>query len=234
MEFTRTSTIIAQKKAIIFDLFHTLTAPEIVSPLGLSTSQILGIDAEVWNRQLTERSTDRLKGVEKNPYQIIQDLAHAINPEISKELIFKATEHRIKRFDDALKLIPQETVAVLSELKKSGKKLALLSNADVIESKSWKQSPVATYFDCVIFSCDVGYVKPDREIYELCLNQLDVPPEDCAFVGDGGSNELAGAKAVGITAILITGIIMKLWPHKIAHFISEADHIIQDITELTL
>lgn len=232
MYFNPISTLICQKKAIVFDLFHTLTAPEITAPSGLTTSQILGIEMEIWNRQLTERSIDRLKGVEKDPYLIIEKLARAINPNISNELIVQATEHRLKRFDNALTLIPKETCDVLRALKESGKKLALLSNADVIESKSWNKSPIAHFFDSVIFSCDVGFVKPEREIFEICLHQLCELPQNCAFVGDGGSNELSGAKASGMTSILITGIIEKIWPHKIEKFKPDADFVIRDLAEL--
>jgi putative hydrolase of the HAD superfamily len=35
------------------------------------------------------------------------------------------------------------------------------------------------------------------------LQGLDVSPSDCLFIGDGSSDELAGAQACGIDAILL-------------------------------
>jgi putative hydrolase of the HAD superfamily len=41
--------------------------------------------------------------------------------------------------------------------------------------------------------------KPDREIYSLACNRMGVQPEACIFVGDGGSNEFAGADDAGLS-----------------------------------
>jgi len=52
------------------------------------------------------------------------------------------------------------------------------------------------------------------------------------FIGDGGSDELAGAKKVGLTTVMITGIIQELWPEKIPDRRKWADYEIVNITEL--
>jgi len=226
------NTIVSQKNAIIFDLFHTLTAPEVVSPNGQSTSAILGVDSRSWNEQLMEKSKSRLIGLEKDPYEIIEKLAHIINPAISHETIQKAVQNRIKRFEDALVKMPERSINTIRKLKEMGKKIALLSNADVIEAAAWTQCPIAPYFDVVLFSCNVGYVKPEVEIYELCLQQLQEKSEDCIFVGDGGSNEFTGAKKVGLSTIMVTGIIENLWPYKIESIKQQADFVIKNLEEL--
>ena len=43
--------------------------------------------------------------------------------------------------------------------------------------------------------------KPDVCIYEETLKRLSLDANECLFVGDGGSNELEGAKNAGIKAI---------------------------------
>jgi HAD superfamily hydrolase (TIGR01509 family) len=43
-------------------------------------------------------------------------------------------------------------------------------------------------FDKKIFSCEVGVIKPDHEIYKTCLNALNIPAEDCLFVDDALEN----------------------------------------------
>lgn len=224
--------IVASKKAIIFDLFHTLTAPEIVAPYGLSTSKILGLDVIRWNEQLMEKSTERLRGLKKDPYEIMSELAHAINPEISEELIHKAVQNRLTRFRDALVKMPERTQDVIKSLKLQNLKVALVSNADVLECAAWNDSPVASYFDVVLFSCFVGLVKPEVEIYQLCLQQLHEKPEDCLFVGDGGSHEFEGAKQAGLATIMYTGIVETLWPHKLNDIMVNADYVIRDLGDL--
>jgi putative hydrolase of the HAD superfamily len=224
---------INSKKAVIFDLFHTLTALE--STWGNNvpmTSQILGVTKEEWNSQLLEKSRDRLTGIDKDPYHILKKMAHAINPSIPEELIRKVMAIRIERFAGAMIHIPANTIRTLKALKKKGKKLGLISNADVTEVAAWPESPIQGLFDSTILSCYVGMVKPDAEIYELSLKQLGLKAADCVFVGDGGSNELEGAQKAGLSTIMITGIIREIWPERIEGRKKNANYIIETIDEL--
>lgn len=229
---TSVAKLVSSKKAVIFDLFHTLTSTETASKFAQPTADTLGIDRAVWNDHLVNKSKPRLIGLEKDPYKIIKSVADKIKPGIDSKLLKLATENRLKRFQDSLLNIPDETLATLSKLKLAGKKIALCSNADVIESEHWKLSPMAQFFDVVIFSCDVGYIKPEKEIFEITLEKLNEKPENCVFIGDGGSNELAAAKEIGFTSIMITGIIKNLWPHKIDKIKKDADFVIENINEL--
>ncbi|XP_021365983.1 acyl-CoA dehydrogenase family member 10-like isoform X2 [Mizuhopecten yessoensis] len=58
-------------------------------------------------------------------------------------------------------------------------------------------------FDVIIESCVVGMRKPDPRIYEMCLKQLDVAPEESVFLDDLGGN-LKAAKALGINTIKVS------------------------------
>ena len=52
-----------------------------------------------------------------------------------------------------------------------------------------------------VFSFVTGHRKPDPATYEACCAALDVAPQECLYVGDGGSDELAGAARVGMTPV---------------------------------
>jgi len=223
---------VSGKKTILFDLFHTLTVVESTWPGGKMTAEILGVSKEAWNEQLLEKSPDRLKGKIKDPYEIIGDMARAINPGIQNDLIDKAVKNRLARFEGAVVNIPENTISTLEKLKSMHKKTGLISNADVTEVYAWPRSPIKDYFDITVFSCEVGLVKPDREIYQYALNKLNEKPENAIFVGDGGSNELVGAKQAGISTIMITGIIKEIWPDKIEARKAFADYVIESIDEL--
>lgn len=121
---------------------------------------------------------------------------------------------------------------MLRHLREDGKKIGLISNADVMEVAAWARCPICDLFDVTVFSCEVGYVKPETEIYRCCLDQLGVTPTEAVFVGDGGSNELEGAKALGISTIMIAGIIREIWPDRISQRRVHADFMIETLTEL--
>lgn len=66
--------------------------------------------------------------------------------------------------------------------------------------KVLKESELYKYFDEVVLSYEVHMKKPDSCIYEETSKRLGVDLIECVFVGDG-SNELLGAKEVGMKAI---------------------------------
>lgn len=233
MEMNSLTDIVDQKKAVIFDLFHTLTAIE--SSWGNElpfTCDMLGISRDAWHDQLQLHSRSRLAGQQKDPFRIVSQMAHAIDPTIADNIIHAAIANRIKRFEAALLNIPDETKVALQALKAKGKRLGLISNADTMEVAAWHKSPIAEYFDVAILSCSVGAVKPEREIYDICLQRLGVQPSDALYVGDGGSSELQGAQAVGLTTVMIIGIIKNLWADKIDQRKVHADFIIEHLSEL--
>ena len=223
---------IRSKPALLFDLFHTLTAKESIWPNLPSTSEILGLPSEEWNRQLLEKSRDRLIGQIKDPVAIIERMAHSIDPNLPMTVIEKAARNRIARFENALISIPDRTVMALKRLRAAGKKICLISNADAMEIAGWRKSPICDLFECAVFSCDVGFAKPDKEIYEIGLKRIHQTPENAVFIGDGGSNELYGAKQVGLSTVMVAGVIREIWPEQIDAHRKDADYIIEEIDEL--
>jgi FMN phosphatase YigB (HAD superfamily) len=52
------------------------------------------------------------------------------------------------------------------------------------------------------------------------------------FVGDGGSDELQGARAVGLRTVFVSGVIEELWPERIEPRRAVADHHVRWVPEL--
>jgi putative hydrolase of the HAD superfamily len=80
-------------------------------------------------------------------------------------------------------------IQFISENRGKFYKTALLSNMpiDVLEYMR-KEFRWLELFDQKVFSCEVGVNKPDHEIYETCLNALNIPADDCLFVDDALEN----------------------------------------------
>jgi putative hydrolase of the HAD superfamily len=150
------------------------------------------------------------------------------------DAIEQAVKNRIARFESALVGIPSEVRATIERLKSKGKRIGLCSNADVMEMAGWPRSPIAHLFDSTVFSCEAGCMKPEPEIYQKSLSELGAQPSETLFIGDGGSNELQGAKSLGMTTVMITGIIRELWPDRIESRKPFADFVIEKIPELVV
>ena len=86
------------------------------------------------------------------------------------------------------------------ELRRAGLRTAILSNmptAKVGYLRSDGRFSWILSFDPVVFSCEPRIVKPEPEIYHLCLERLGISPQECLFLDDTPEN-LKGAAAVGI------------------------------------
>ena len=90
---------------------------------------------------------------------------------------------------------------MLETIKKLGLRTAIVSNCSPEEVKGLRESELYRYFDEIVLSYEVHMMKPDRSIYEAAASRLGVESKNCIFVGDGGSNELQGAKDAGMKAI---------------------------------
>jgi putative hydrolase of the HAD superfamily len=216
----------------IFDFFHTLTDLESNWGKFPWTSELLGVSKEAWGEQLQNHSEDRLKGRVRDSYEIVKRLAHNIDPSIPEAKIREVADFRVKRFENAVLNIPPRVINTLSTLKARGKKIGLITNADATETAAWARSPIARYFDCAIHSFEVGLMKPEKEIYELCLKSLNSTAAESVFIGDGGSNELAGARNCGLTTVMVAGVIREFWADKIETRSKWADFQVEFIDEL--
>ena len=53
-----------------------------------------------------------------------------------------------------------------------------------------------------LVSCEIGALKPDPVTYATVLDGLGVEAADAVFVGNGGSDELAGARRAGFGRVV--------------------------------
>ena len=56
---------------------------------------------------------------------------------------------------------------------------------------------VRQYFDDITLSSITGYRKPHPNIFRVALNQANLKPEECAFVGDTLSRDVVGPRRMG-------------------------------------
>mgnify|MGYP002682197631 FL=1 len=102
----------------------------------------------------------------------------------------------------------EDTIPALNELRAKGYQTAIVSNTpwgspgDIwrgeIERHGLKER-----MDEVVFCTDCGWRKPARQIFEYTLDRLGLGPEECLFVGDDPGWDIAGPRAVGMSAVLV-------------------------------
>jgi len=82
-------------------------------------------------------------------------------------------------------------------------RLALLSNypsgPDIRSSLS--KIHITKYFNAIVISGEVGYVKPQPRPFQTMIDQLGASPSQIVYVGDNWFADIQGAKRMGLQAI---------------------------------
>ncbi|XP_043723804.1 haloacid dehalogenase-like hydrolase domain-containing protein 3 [Telopea speciosissima] len=94
--------------------------------------------------------------------------------------------------------LPSSAYETLCLLKDAGVKLAVVSNFDTRLRGLLKDLNVVDLFDAIIVSSEVGYEKPDAQIFRATLDHICVEAGKAVHVGDDEEADKVGANAIGI------------------------------------
>jgi len=110
----------------------------------------------------------------------------------------------VRREIDFWSRFDERVLAWVRQLRDAGLRTSILSNLPLPIGESLRATPgFLDHFDQVTFSCELGVLKPDREIYEYALRGLGVAPAEALFLDDRPEN-VEGARAIGLHAELFT------------------------------
>jgi FMN phosphatase YigB (HAD superfamily) len=195
------TTTASGRRAVVFDLYETLVTE--FAPgwrEGPTPAERLRVPLDDFDRVWRRRKRDRMtrvvdyRDVLREACSMAGYADHWLD-DVIEEL------HTTRLAAKAAPIVDVEPSILesLGRVRGLGLRIGLISNCSVEEVAAWDQSPLAALFDGVVFSYDVGHAKPEPAIYRLACQRLGVAPEETAFVGDGGSDELAGAARVGMS-----------------------------------
>ncbi|MEU8815742.1 HAD family hydrolase [Actinoplanes sp. NPDC048796] len=187
-------------RAVVFDFFGTLTRSVQRGPQHAEIARALGADPEavrgVLDRTFRARARGRYGSAEATLRWVIEQaggrpLTDQVRAGVPARIRALKADTRLR--DDA--------VSALAAIKRRGLSTAVISDCTHELPAFLPSLPVAPLLDATIYSVRLGICKPDPQIYLAACDELGVQPSDCLYVGDGGSHELTGAAAVGMTPV---------------------------------
>ncbi len=94
-----------------------------------------------------------------------------------------------------------ETVGALRDLRAAGLRLGVLANQPASARADLERAGIAGLCDGVWLSAAVGLSKPDPRFFRAALDAWALPPDRVAYVGDRPDNDVAPARALGLTTV---------------------------------
>ncbi|HET9111132.1 MAG TPA: HAD-IA family hydrolase [Ktedonobacterales bacterium] len=214
---------------IIFDLYGTLvngfSYSEHERTLAAMAQALRAPDPEAFTHDFThetwpQRGTGQFSTIEENIAWIYDHHGWPLSPDRLADAI------RLRMEFTRVGLAPLPgAVEALEVLRGRGHRLGLISDCSAETPALWDSLPFAPLIEEPVFSCAVGFLKPDARIYQIACERLGVTREACLYVGDR-PEEVVGARAAGIRAIRVRP------PHEDTYEAREAGRPIWDGPEL--
>ena len=196
-------------KAVIFDMFETLVTLFVGRTyFSEDIAKDLGVPLQDFRREWHATEKDRTLG----RLTMAEGVSIALKKLgiYSEENVKLICQKRLDALGDTFANIPQESIKLLQDLRQKGIKTGLITNTFSDERDLICSSPLYPLFDVTMISYEQGLSKPDPAIYQRMLDALELSPEECLYVGDGGSRELYAARDIGMHALQCT------WFHELA------------------
>jgi putative hydrolase of the HAD superfamily len=198
-------------ECVLFDAGDTLLAPApsfqgrfvaVAAAHGLPLEEA-SVDAAVaaavreaaWPSDWTDPATQRdfWTGFYRD---VLTGLGHTGDGQLA-EALFRAFS------DPAAYRLFDDVRPALDELAARGLKLGVVSNFEPWLEEVLALQGIADRFAAVAISGTLGVAKPDPEIFKAALTEAGADPAATVHVGDQLVNDVAAARAVGITPVLI-------------------------------
>jgi putative hydrolase of the HAD superfamily len=126
--------------------------------------------------------------IEEQDEPRLYQLALAINEEFDKHTSWQT-------YPDVL--------PTLEALRRKNYTLGVISDWSISLSSILRKLHLTPYFDCLLVSAMTRYAKPSPMLYEQALQRINAIPDYTLHIGDSYIYDVLGARAVGMTPILI-------------------------------
>jgi len=134
-----------------------------------------------------------------------QILAELQTPEATRPCLARRLHERFSRLE-TWRLFPDvrpTLEALRSRRQQNGLVVGIISNWEDWLEALLVQLEIHHYFDFLTISAGVRLEKPDPRIFQAALQRAGARPEEALHVGDSLHADVGGARAAGITPVLI-------------------------------
>ena len=170
----------------------TVPAPRL---LGSALSKAIARWMKVWDSEVLEQPTSDVLVSEA-----LADAGLSPPPDVVSDI----TTILFGREVD-MPVVAPDTIATFDTFHRDGIAMGCVSNTILLEegiNDALMRLGLLRYFRSVVASSSMGYKKPHASLFQRALDELDMEPGEALFVGDRLVDDVSGAQAVGMRAVL--------------------------------
>ncbi|HEY4028187.1 MAG TPA: HAD family hydrolase [Candidatus Dormibacteraeota bacterium] len=202
-------------RAVVFDWGGTLTPFH-----SIDLADLWSVAARILAPDHAEELTAALLAAERESWDRVEREGGIVSATLH-DLLAVAAERTAVTLDDAVveraleahleawtphTLTDPEAAPVLRALRARGIRVGLLSNTHW--PRHWHErilarDEVLDLIDVRVYTSELRHTKPHAEAFRAVLGPLGVEPEEAVMVGDRPYDDITGAKALGMRAVLL-------------------------------
>ncbi len=180
-------------KGVIFDLFNTLAKSQCPEE---KLKKRLNLNLDFLNLQ-------KLVCAQKyeNWADYVGNILKGVNRPLTaenREIVAQVFEEDSARFE-----FFKEAMPILKTLKAKGLRLGLISNIANPKLDFIRGTDKEQLFDSIVYSYELGAVKPEPLLFTECLSELGLEPQTVLMVGDSLPADIYPAERLGLKTVLI-------------------------------
>lgn len=202
MSSRRVETVLLDAGGVLLDLDYAFLKRLLVARRVATTVEALSESESIARTTIDRRVREggRTSEAWRDYFRILLTRVGA-PPDGAEEIIDALAEahHRVGLWTVAI----EGAVETVRELKDAGYRLGVVSNAEGRVERDLEGAGFAGLFETVVDSHLVGVEKPDPRIFHIAMERMSVASETAVFLGDVPSVDVAGARAAGLTPLLL-------------------------------
>ncbi len=203
--------------AVLFDFGGTLFSYRRIGVEALDLlrrgAERLGLELELptLGRVYREASRAAYQAFARLPFYLHRDLFHETFRRFAASLGARTTPEQLDWYHEEQRLLLLESfelrsdcVEILQSLRRRGLHVGVVSNIDDdYLVPMLERAGLSDVLDAWTSSEEAASCKPDPGIFQHALRKADARPENVLFVGDSLEHDVAGARRLGMTTVLI-------------------------------
>lgn len=197
---------------VLFDLWKTLVTSHCKEPVwnlqGIIEHQVTRrdggrVDIDTDDRFLEHCLTTNIT----DPGAFLEHAAFKFNGIVRPNSLMEF--YKVLRGESMCTAVFGDVFETLTALRAKGYRLGVISNAwafpfqHIFEKINFNGVTLGSFFEHIIGSYEVGFRKPEPQIFIEAARRFGVAPEQCFFVGDNIDADVRGAANVGMRPALI-------------------------------